>query len=54
IALKGRTDHVKNPPKLELTLVDGGHVSPLVAPKEVLNFVREVISLSTKKEISSL
>jgi len=54
IALKGRADYVGNPPNLKLTVVDGGHVSPLVAPQEVLNFVHEVMLLSTETETPSL
>lgn len=48
LALKGKEDYVPNPPKLELTLVEGGHVSPVEVPEEVLNFVQKVIALERK------
>lgn len=48
LALKGKEDYVPNPPKLEVTLVEGGHVSPVEVPKEVLNFIQKVIALEEK------
>lgn len=43
IALKGEEDFVPIPPGIETILVKGGHVSPLEAPLEVSNLVREIL-----------
>ncbi len=46
LALKGKTDYVPIPAGIKTTLVQGGHVSPLEAPDEVSQFIREVIALA--------
>jgi hypothetical protein len=43
IALKGREDYVPVAENIDYTIVEGGHVSPLEAPEEVLLFIRRVI-----------
>lgn len=49
LALKGKEDYVPNPPKnIELTTVNGGHVSPLESLKEVAEFCKKVIMESGK------
>ena len=45
LALKGEEDYVPAPPGLPLTLVPGGHVSPLEEPERVVAFIREVVRL---------
>jgi pimeloyl-ACP methyl ester carboxylesterase len=42
-ALVGEEDYVGLPPIKELTIVKGGHVSPIEVPEEVYNFIKEVI-----------
>lgn len=42
-ALKGEKDYVPTPPGIETTIVPGGHISPLEAPKEVTNFIQALI-----------
>lgn len=42
IALKGKEDYVPTPPKIQTILVDGGHISPLEEPEEVLNLVNKL------------
>jgi 3-oxoadipate enol-lactonase len=44
IALKGKEDYVSTAPKIETTIVKGGHVSPLEAVEEVNIFCKKVIS----------
>jgi pimeloyl-ACP methyl ester carboxylesterase len=43
LVLKGVDDSVPNPGDIELTVVEGTHVSPLEAPNDVLEFVKKVI-----------
>ena len=45
LALKGAEDYVPAPPGLPLTLVPGGHVSPLEEPERVVKFMRKVVQL---------
>jgi len=40
IALKGKEDYVPTPPKIETIIVDGGHISPLENPNEVIKFCK--------------
>lgn len=48
LALKGKEDYVPTPPtNIPTKIVEGGHVSPLQVPQEVLSFVKEVIDLET-------
>jgi hypothetical protein len=42
-ALKGKEDYVPVAKGIHYTIVDGGHISPLEVPEEVLMFVRKVI-----------
>ncbi len=42
IALKGKEDYVPTPPNIETILIEGGHVSPLEKPQEVLNLLRKL------------
>ena len=46
LALKGEEDYVEAPPVLPLTVVAGGHTSPLEAGMEVSMFIRKVIQLT--------
>lgn len=46
MALKGEDDYVAVPPQIGLSLVEGGHVSPLEAADKVLEWVHQVIQLS--------
>lgn len=46
IAIKGIEDYVPIPPKIETTVVEGGHVSPLETPTEVLNLLKRFLNLS--------
>ena len=43
LALKGVEDYVPTPPNLETIIVNGGHISPLENPTEVLEFVKKNI-----------
>jgi pimeloyl-ACP methyl ester carboxylesterase len=43
IALKGREDYVPTPPNIETIVVEGGHVSPLEKPVEVLGFIARIL-----------
>jgi pimeloyl-ACP methyl ester carboxylesterase len=43
LALKGEEDYVPSPPILETLIVNGGHVSPLENPTEVIEFVKRII-----------
>lgn len=46
LALRGEKDYVPEPPNIPLTIVPGGHISPLEAPSGVQDFVQEVIKLA--------
>lgn len=46
LALRGEQDYVPAPPNIPLTIVHGGHISPLEAPSQVQDFVQEVINLA--------
>jgi pimeloyl-ACP methyl ester carboxylesterase len=50
LALRGAKDGVPDPPCIDVTIVPGGHMSPLGAPDEVLAFVRRVIALGDDPE----
>lgn len=50
MALKGKEDYVPAPPRIPLTLVEGGHISPLEVPESVQAFVRQVINLAEPQE----
>ncbi len=43
LALKGEEDFVPTPPKIETTIVKGGHVSPLERPLEVSDLINRLI-----------
>lgn len=43
VALRGEEDFVPTPPKIETIIVKGGHVSPLEAPLEVSDLIKQVI-----------
>ena len=43
LALKGAEDYVPSPPILETLIINGGHVSPLENPTEVIEFVKRII-----------
>ena len=43
LALKGEEDYVPSPPILETLIINGGHVSPLENPTEVIEFVKRII-----------
>ena len=45
LALQGIEDYVAQPVYLALSKVKGGHASPLEAPKDVLDFIGQVIAL---------
>jgi len=45
IALKGIEDYVPTPPNIEIIVVEGGHISPLEKPQEVLNLIRKLTNL---------
>lgn len=52
-ALKGKEDYVPTPPGIETTIVPGGHISPLEAPKEVTNFVMQLMKdIPVKNELN--
>ena len=51
LALRGEKDSVPDPPGIELTVVPGGHMSPLEAPEEMLGFVRRVIALGDASSV---
>jgi 3-oxoadipate enol-lactonase len=42
LALKGEEDYVPTPPKIETTIVKGGHISPLESPTEVTEFCKSL------------
>lgn len=42
-ALKGNADYVGTPRKIEMTIVDGAHSSPLEQPEKVFVFIKKVI-----------
>ena len=42
-ALRGEHDYVPDPESLPLTVVSGGHVSPLEAPEEVVKFLGKIL-----------
>lgn len=44
IALIGKEDYVKIPPVIKIIVVEGGHVSPLENPSEVLKMIERLIS----------
>jgi pimeloyl-ACP methyl ester carboxylesterase len=44
IALIGKEDYVKIPPVIKTIVVEGGHVSPLENPSEVLKMIERLIS----------
>jgi len=39
IVLKGKEDYVPTPPKIEIIIVDGGHISPLEEPLKVMDLI---------------
>lgn len=43
IALKGEEDYVPTPPNIETILVEGGHISPLENPTEVMMLVKRLL-----------
>jgi 3-oxoadipate enol-lactonase len=45
LALIGKDDYLKNPPFIQTEIVNGGHVSPLQAENEVMNFINKVVNL---------
>jgi 3-oxoadipate enol-lactonase len=49
LTLKGEKDYVPEPPGLDVTIVPGGHISPMEAPDEVLAFIRRVLLLDKTK-----
>jgi len=53
IALVGEEDYVGLPPIKETITVKGGHVSPLEAPAEVSNLIRQLIELADLQQINS-
>ncbi|HAP64390.1 MAG TPA: hypothetical protein DCR93_34545 [Cytophagales bacterium] len=46
LALKGEEDYVPVPPRLDTTIVPGGHVSPMEEPEQVAQWVKKVMGLS--------
>jgi len=42
LALRGKEDYVPDPTPLEARQVEGGHVSPLEAPEQVLQMIQEL------------
>lgn len=42
--LRGREDYVPDPPGWPVTVVEGGHVSPLEVPRAVADFLREALA----------
>jgi 3-oxoadipate enol-lactonase len=42
IALKGKEDYVPTPTSIETIVVEGGHISPLEKPEEVLNLIKKL------------
>jgi 3-oxoadipate enol-lactonase len=48
LALKGREDYVPTPPKLQTTMVNGGHISPLEQPELVLEWIKRLIDLAAE------
>lgn len=48
IALKGKDDYVSAPPYLEMLVVEGGHISPLEKPYEVLNFIYRLFKMANE------
>jgi 3-oxoadipate enol-lactonase len=45
LALIGKDDYLKTPPFIQTEIVKGGHVSPLQAENEVMNFINKVMNL---------
>jgi 3-oxoadipate enol-lactonase len=45
LALIGKDDYLKPPPYLETQIVQGGHISPIQAGLEVLEFIKKVVRL---------
>ncbi len=45
LALIGIDDYLKPSPFLKTEIVNGGHISPLQAEKEVLEFIKKIVSL---------
>jgi len=43
LALKGDEDYVPSPPILETLIINGGHVSPIENPTEVIEFIKRII-----------
>ena len=43
LALKGSKDYVGTPNKIEMTIVEGAHTSPLEQPENVFEFIQKVI-----------
>lgn len=43
IALKGEEDYVPKPPNIEAIVIEGGHISPLEKPQEVISLIRKLI-----------
>lgn len=44
IALKGLDDYVPTAPQIESVMVEGGHISPLEAPKDVLRYIKSILN----------
>jgi 3-oxoadipate enol-lactonase len=44
IALKGLDDYVPTAPQIESVMVQGGHISPLEAPKDVLRYIKSILN----------
>lgn len=42
VGLKGKEDYVPTPPNIETTVINGGHVSPLEKPQEVIDFIKKL------------
>lgn len=49
-ALKGKEDYVPSPPSLPLTIVEGGHISPLEQPEEVIECIKSMIARTSRME----
>jgi pimeloyl-ACP methyl ester carboxylesterase len=43
ISINGKDDYLKPPPFIESFVIDGGHVSPLENPQEVLTLIKKFI-----------
>jgi len=43
VALKGVDDYVPTPPHIDTVMVQGGHISPMEAPREVLGYIQSML-----------